>query len=157
VTTKYKTLDERTTAMTTQQQLAQRPLPRFPEPDSEPFWRATKDHKLTYQTCNDCKAVVFYPRAHCTRCGGNNLKWNESKGIGTVYTFSVVVQSRHPFFRDRVPYAVAYIDLDEGFRMMSNIVGVQDPARTVKIGMRVKVRWEDQPGGELSIPVFEPA
>lgn len=149
--------------MTTQQQRpaatqrAPRPQPRFPEPDTEPFWRATKGHKLTYQTCNDCNSVVFYPRRHCTKCGSPNLAWRESKGTGTVYTFSVVVQNRNPSFRDLVPYAVAYIDLDEGFRMMSSVVGVKNPSTDIKCGMRVKVKWEDQPGGEVSLPLFEPA
>lgn len=134
-----------------------RPQPRFPEPDTEPFWEATKDHRLTYQTCNDCQSVVFYPRRHCGKCGSTNTSWNESKGEGTVYTFSVIMQSRHPGFRDLGPYAVAYVDLDEGFRIMTNVVGVQDPTKDIQCGMRVKVRWEDQGEGGVSLPMFEPA
>ena len=48
---------------------APRPQPRFPEPDTLPFWEATKRHELTYQTCNTCHEVIFYPRRHCTACG----------------------------------------------------------------------------------------
>lgn len=134
-----------------------RPQPRFPEPDSQPFWEATKRHQLIYQTCNACKEVIFYPRRHCPNCGSTDTSWNISKGDGRVYTYSVVMQNRHPAFRDLGPYAIAYIDLDEGFRMMSNIVGVNDPARDVRCGMRVKVRWEDQGEGGISLPMFEPA
>lgn len=130
-----------------------RPLPRFPEPDSEPFWRATKDHKLTYQKCNDCNTVVFYPRQHCTHCGSDNLAWHNSAGLGTVYTYSIVRQNRSSYFRDLVPYVLAYVDLDEGFRMMSNIVDI--PVDDVRIGMRVKVQWEDRE--EVALPLFEPA
>lgn len=130
-----------------------RPLPRFPEADSEPFWRATKEHRLTYQTCNVCSTVVFYPKQHCTNCGSADLKWNESKGEGEVYTYSIVRANRSPAFREYVPYAVAYVDLDEGFRIMTNVVGV-DPG-DVKIGMRVKVKWEDHE--EVALPFFEPA
>jgi uncharacterized OB-fold protein len=74
-----------------------------------------------------------------------------------VYTFSVIMQSRHPAFADLGPYAVAYVDLDEGFRMMTNIVGVKDPTKDIQCGMRVRLCWGDQGDGELSLPMFEPA
>ena len=135
----------------------QRPLPRFPEPDTEPFWEATKRHELTYQVCNGCDEVVFYPRKYSLHCGTDDLTWHTSKGEGEVYTFSVVMQSRHPAFADLGPYAVAYVDLDEGFRIMTNIVGVDNPVEDIQCGMRVKVRWEDQGEGEVSLPMFEPA
>ena len=133
-----------------------RPQPRFPEPDTEPFWEATKRHELSYQTCNKCSEVIFYPRRHCTRCGSIETTWRVSKGEGEVYTFSVVMQSRHPAFKDLGAYALAYVDLDEGFRIMSNIVGVQDPTKDIQCGMRVKLHWEDQGEGEVSLPMFEP-
>ena len=134
----------------------QRPLPRFPELDSQPFWEATKQHKLIYQTCNDCKEVIFYPRRHCTNCGSLNTSWQESRGEGSVYTYSVIMQSRHPAFKDLGAFAIGYIDLDEGFRMMSNIVGVNDPVKDIHCGMRVKVHWEDQGEDAVSLPMFEP-
>ena len=136
---------------------APRPQPRFPEPDTQPFWDATKRRELTYQTCNRCNAVIFYPRRHCPVCGGRDTTWRVSKGEGTVYTFSVIMQSRHPAFADLGAYAVAYVDLDEGFRMMSNIVGVADPVQDVKCGMRVRLRWEEQGEDAVALPMFEPA
>ena len=136
---------------------ALRPQPRFPEPDTEPFWEATKRHELTYQTCNACSEVIFYPRAHCTRCGSRDTTQRVSKGQGMVYTFSVIMQSRHPAFSSLGPYAVAYVDLDEGFRIMSNVMGVADPTKDIRCGMRVKLRWEDQGEGHISLPMFEPA
>ena len=136
---------------------AKRPQPRFPEPDTEPFWEATKRHELTYQTCNACSEVIFYPRHHCSNCGSQDLSRKVSQGQGTVYTFSVIMQSRHPAFAELGPYAVAYVDLDEGFRIMSNIVGVNDPIQDVTCGMRVKLTWQDQGEGEISLPMFEPA
>jgi len=135
----------------------QRPLPRFPEPDTEPYWEATKQHELKYQTCNKCDTLIFYARRHCTNCGSDDTSWNTSKGEGTLYTYSVIMQSRHPAFADLGPYALAYVDLDEGFRIMTNIVGVDNPVTGIEIGMRVKVRWEDQGDGEVSLPMFEPA
>lgn len=132
-----------------------RPLPSLSEPDTRRFWEATRDHELRFQRCSACGEIVFHPRAHCTRCLSGGLVWEHSRGEGVIYTFSVVRQSWHPFFRARAPYAVAWIDLDEGFRMMSNVVGVEDPARELSIGQRVVVEWEDHE--QLAIPLFRPA
>ena len=137
--------------------MTQRPQPRFPEPDTQPFWDATRENKLMYQVCNGCSGVIFYPRAHCPSCGGLENTWKESTGNGTVYTYSVVMQSRHPAFKDLGPYAVAYVDLDEGFRLMTNIVNVKDPIHDISCGMKVKVFWYKQGDGEISLPMFEPA
>ena len=131
-----------------------RPLPNLRDLDTQAFWLATKEKRLTYQQCADCGAVVFYPRRRCSSCFSVNLEWKESAGEGSVYTYSIVRQSYHPFFRGMAPYAVAWIDLDEGPRLVSNVVGIEDPSN-VRIGMRVKVRWEEHEG--LCVPLFEPA
>ena len=136
------------------QRQANRPLPRLDEPDTGEFWRRTKDGVLSYQQCDDCDTIVFYPRRHCTGCLGSNLSWRESKGEGTLYTFSVVRQSYHPFFRTQVPYAIAWVDLDEGPRILTNITGVADPGAELEPGQRVAVEWEQHE--ELSIPLFRP-
>src|SRR4029453_2136425 len=136
---------------------ALRPQPRFPEPDTQLFWEATKRHELTYQTCNTCREVIFYPRRHCTACGSLGTTWPVAKGEGTVYTFSVVGQSRNPAFAELGPYVLAYVDLDEGFRMMTNVIGVADPGNNMKGAMRVRVRRQDQAEGQVSLPMFEPA
>ena len=129
------------------------PLPRFPEPDTEAFWEATKEHELRYQVCGDCDGIVFYPRRHCTHCLGQNLSWKTSNGEGEVYTFSIVRQNYHPAFRERVPYVIAWVDLDEGFRMLTNIVGIDDVA-DVAVGQRVQVDWIDYDA--VSLPAFRP-
>lgn len=135
---------------------APRPQPRFPEPDTQPFWEATKRHELTYQTCDACQEVIFYPRRHCPTCGALDTTWRVSKGEGAVYTFSVVVQSRNPAFAELGSYVLAYVDLDEGFRMMTNVIGVADPVNTMQCGMRVRLCWQDQGEGQVSLPMFEP-
>jgi uncharacterized OB-fold protein len=131
-------------------QPSERPLPLFPEPDTEPFWQATAEHRLTYQVCRACGQVVFHPRRHCPGCLGGELEWRDSAGRGTVYTFTVIRRSGQPFFRDRIPYVVGLIDLDEGFRMMAEIAA--DPQK-VRIDQRVTVSWEDHP--TLSVPIFQ--
>lgn len=133
-----------------------RPQPIFPEHDTQPYWDAVKNQQLTYQVCQDCDSVVFTPRAHCTDCGSERLDRRVSKGAGTIYTYSVVRQNRVPAFAELGAYAVAYVDLDEGFRMLTNIVGVADPTKDIRIGQRVQVEFEPQDSGEYPIPVFRP-
>jgi uncharacterized OB-fold protein len=116
-----------------------------------------KAGELRFQTCNDCNGRVnFYPTAHCQGCGGTNMTWNVSKGEGAVYTFSVVRQNRIPGFAEMGAYAVAYVDLDEGPRLFTNVVGVADATKDVHIGQRVRVEFEKQDTGEYPIPVFRP-
>ena len=93
---------------------------------------------------------------HCTSCGSTNLSVKVSKGEGTVYTYSVVRQNRMPAFIDLGAYAIAHIDLDEGFRMLSGIIGVDDPTTEISIGQRVKVEFEKQDEGDYPIPLFRP-
>lgn len=130
---------------------AARPQPRFPEPDTGPFWEATREERLTYQVCRRCGGVVFYPRSHCTHCTSLDLELRTSAGRGSIYTFTVIRQHGHPFFRGRVPYVVAFVDLDEGFRMLAEVQA--DPS-LVSIGQRVEVRWEE--GDDVRVPVFVP-
>jgi uncharacterized OB-fold protein len=133
---------------------ATRPLPSLTELDTREFWEATKDKQLRYQQCDNCSTVIWHPRRHCTGCTAGTLRWHTASGQGAIYTFSVVRQSYHPFFRSQVPYAVAWIDLDEGPRLLSNVVGVADPATELACGQRVEVEWEEHE--ELNIPLFRP-
>jgi uncharacterized OB-fold protein len=134
-----------------------KPQPAFPEPDTQAYWDAAKEGRLTYQQCGDCDHVIFTPRAQCDACGSSNVETKDSAGQGTVYTYSVVRQNRHPAFADLGAYAVAYVDVDEGFRMLTNIVGVDDPTQDIEIGMRVQVDFEEQESGDYPVPVFRPA
>lgn len=127
-------------------------LPSTSEPDTGPFWAATAQHRLLYQVCRACSGVVFYPRAHCTHCTSSDLEWRESVGEGTIYTYSIVRDNRTPGFAEMVPYVVAYVDVDEGFRLLTRIVGVD--VDSVHVGDRVRVQWNDQ--GEISLPEFTP-
>jgi uncharacterized OB-fold protein len=122
-----------------------RPLPVLTEADTAEFWRACGEHRLTYGTGPDGE-VVFFPR----RTEGGQVR--ESAGRGVVYTFTVVRRHGHPYFRLRAPYVVAYVDLDEGFRMLAEVDVDPDAAH---VGMRVEVGWEDH--DETAVPVFRPA
>ena len=133
-----------------------RPQPRFPEPNTQPYWDAVKNGELKYQQCNDCDEVVFYPKLHCTNCGSPNLAWKTSGGQGEVYTFSVIRQNRNPAFADLGAYVLAYVDFDEGFRMLTNVVGLDNPTTDLECGQRVQVEFEQQDSGEYPIPVVRP-
>ena len=127
----------------------ERPLPDLSEPDTGPFWAATKQHRLTYQACGSCGEIIFHPRRHCTNCLSTDLRWHDSAGGGTVYTYTVIHQHGLPYFRGKLPYVLGFIDLDEGFRLLAEIDAAPE---TIRVGQRVTVGWEDH--AELAVPFF---
>ena len=129
-----------------------KPLPTI-EPETEEFWKATKRHELFLQRCNACEEVIHFPRVMCYRCLSEDLGWIKSTGLGTVYSFTIIHQVAHQGFEIEVPYVYAIIDLDDGARMISNVVNI-DPS-AVEVGMRVQVTFDDVTP-EISIPKFEP-
>jgi len=125
--------------------------------ETAPYWEGTKAGKLLIKECRGCGRAYFYPRNHCPRCWSTDTAWRESSGRGTVYTFTVVYQNDLPPFRDRLPYVVAIVELEEGVRMTSNIEGVD--VEQVRCGMPVQVAFREEPRGEdtVALPVFRPA
>jgi uncharacterized protein len=105
--------------------------------------------ELAYQWSPQAQRAVFYPRLVCPFTGSDRLEWRVSAGLGTVYSTTVT------YPREGVPYNVALIDVDEGFRLMSRVEGV--PPEKVAIGMRVKFRVDRPEGGEPPYPIFVPA
>jgi uncharacterized OB-fold protein len=119
--------------------------------DSAPFWEAVAAHKLIAQKCAGCSRFIFYPRAICPFCHSAELSWEELAGTGTVYSVTVSRRAPSPEFADLVPYVVALIDLDEGCRMMSNIVGYD--ASLAGCGSRVRVEFQ-QVADDQVLPMF---
>ena len=118
-------------------------LPTFPPnvtAETEEFWKATAAERFLLPRCTACEFVIWYPRALCPQCGSFETEWFEASGRGTIYTYTVVHKGNGPWAK-YVPYVAAYVELEEGPRVMTNIVGV-DPA-TVEVGMPVEVVWED--------------
>lgn len=125
-----------------------RPLP-VPDGDTRPYWNAAKEHRLVLRRCLDCQTAIFYPRGICPHCMSDHLDWITASGRGTIYSYTVV--HRAPAgFQDRVPYVVALIDLDEGVRMMSNVV---DAGSEVRVGAPVQVIFDDVTA-EITLPKF---
>ena len=129
-----------------------KPLPTI-EPETEEFWKAAKRHELFLQRCNACEEVIHFPRVMCYRCLSEDLGWIKSTGLGSVYSFTIIHQVAHLGFESEVPYVYAIIDLDDGARMISNVVNIEPSA--VEVGMRVQVTFDDVTS-EISIPKFEP-
>lgn len=132
-------------------------MPRFEPQPSElttPFWDATKEDRYLVQWCGACNAAIYYPREVCPTClSSDQLDWRESPGRGEIYTYNVMHKAGVPFMADRVPYVVALVTLDEGARVLTNIVNC-DPS-TVKVGMPVQLAWEELSDGR-KLAVFEP-
>lgn len=126
-----------------------RPMPH-PGPVSEPFWAACRRHELVVQHCAACDGLAFYPRSTCSVCGSADLDWRPVSGRGSLYTFTVARRATHPKLADRVPYVIAVVELDEGPRLTSTVVGCDPDA--LAIGQRLVVGFEDHE--EISVPVF---
>jgi uncharacterized OB-fold protein len=116
-------------------------------PGSEPYWEAAKAGKLVMRSCDSCGKLHYYPRGVCPHCMSTKLGWKDVKGTGTVYTYSIMHAAKPA-------YVIAYVTLDEGLSMMTNIVDC-DPA-SVKIGQKVKVVFKPREDGS-KIACFAPA
>lgn len=109
-------------------------------PETERFWAGTAEGKLLLPRCDDCSTLIWYPREVCPECRSQNVSWIEASGRGTVYSFSVVHRGGGPW-RAVLPYVLAYVELEEGPRVMTNVVDV-DPS-SVEVGQRVEVVFDD--------------
>ena len=123
-------------------------------PHAEPFWKATEEKKLMLQYSPETERYYHYPREAVVISPKTGAVERESAGQGEVYAFSVMRKPGNPAMGARVPYVVAIVQLTEGVRMMTNIVNCA--LEDVKVGMKVKVSWEELPKGR-HFPVFEPA
>lgn len=119
---------------------------------AEPFWLATREKKLVLQWCKDCRRSIFYPRKFCPKCFGTSIEWHSSPGNGVVYAVSTMHKPGNPAMTARVPYTVALVDLAEGVRLLTNIVGCMPG--DVQVGAAVTVDWEALPDGR-HLPVFK--
>jgi hypothetical protein len=125
-----------------------------PTPETRPFWEAARRHQLVLPRCRACGRLHYHPRAACPFCLSGDLDWQPVSGRGRLTTFTVVHRGL-PNFPLGVPYVLAIVELDEGPRMMTNLVGVEpDPAR-LRIGMRVEVAFADV-SEQIALPHFRP-
>jgi uncharacterized protein len=122
------------------------PAPQ-PNPETKAFWEGAAQGRLLIKKCLACQQVHYYPRAICPFCGSDRTEWQQASGRGSIYSWSVMR-------RAEVPYAIAYVTLEEGVTMMTNIVDCDLDG--IRIGQRVRVVFKPTEGGP-PVPAFTPA
>jgi uncharacterized OB-fold protein len=122
-------------------------------PESEPFWEATRERRLVLQWCTSCGQPVHYPRSFCPHCSspGSALEWRPASGRGVVHAMTIENRPETTGVESR--FVVALVELDEGVRLMTNVVGCEPDE--CRIGMAVQVTWEELDDGR-HLPLFEP-
>jgi uncharacterized OB-fold protein len=130
------------------------PLP-IRQPESDFYWEKAKAHELWLRKCTDCENVYFYPRDICPSCYSNNVEWIQASGKATLHAYSIAERGPTPVFRDAVPYVAALVDLDEGPRMPTNLVGVEMDEDHIKVGMALEATFDDITD-EVTLPKFKP-
>ena len=129
-----------------------KPKPR-PAPESSPYWEAAKEHRLALPQCYDCAQFWFPPSRTCPHCLSMNFAFKSVSGRGKVFSFVTFHRVYRPAFAEDVPYVVALVELDEGPRLLTNILGVSPDE--VRCEMAVEVVFDDY-DADVSIPKFRP-
>ena len=132
-----------------------KPLPT-PSPETQRFWDGCKKHELWIPYCRPCQLSYWFPRDFCPHCGSRDVEWRKASGRGRLYTFAIHYRAFHPGWSDEVPYVTALIDLDEGVRLFSNLIGIEPDPRVVDCEMPVEVVFEDVTP-EVTLPKWRPA
>ena len=127
-----------------------KPLPTL-DVDSQLFWESCKKHEMALQQCVSCKQFRYPPRSLCPTCHFPEAQWNPVSGRGKVYVSLVMCRSYGSAWERDVPYNISLIDLDEGVRIWSNVMGC--PPDEVNIGDRVRISYEDVTN-EITLPKF---
>jgi uncharacterized OB-fold protein len=137
------------------EQVLPAPVP-FVNPEIKPFWDATAEGRLLLPRCQDCQAVIWYPRPFCPECASTNIDWFQASGRGSVYSYTINRrgQADLPEYRNAGVYVLAYVELEEGPRVLTNIVDC-DPD-SVRIGQAVEVVFHDT-GQGTALPRFRPS
>jgi uncharacterized OB-fold protein len=133
-----------------------RPLPTPITPEAKPYWDGLKAHKLMLPKCEDCGKPFFYPRVVCPQCHSRRITWMQASGRGKLFSFEIVYQQLNRSFKVPTPYVLALIELEEGPRLMSNLISIAPDPQVIKCDMPVEVVFEKLTD-EVTIPLFQPA
>jgi hypothetical protein len=127
-----------------------KPLPEADE-TSSPFFEGAMEGRLMLMRCSDCGTWRLPSRQHCDACLSPNFSWEQASGRGTVRTFGIMHQRYHPEFQN--PYNVTIVELEEGPRLPTNVVGIAD--EEIRVNMPVVVEFERHE--DVALPKFRPA
>ena len=133
-----------------------RPLPKPMTPEAKPYWDGLNEGKLMLPQCDDCGKAFFYPRIACPHCHSRNVGWMQASGKGKLYSFQIAHRSLNPAFKIETPYILAMVELEEGPRLLSNLINIEADPEVVKCDIDVEVVFEKQ-NDEVTIPLFQPA
>jgi uncharacterized OB-fold protein len=134
-------------------------LPRpivSPSPDGAAFWDAAKRGEFKLPFCRSCRTHFFYPRSTCPHCGSRELDWVQESGRGKLYSFCIHHHTSIRELREAVPFITALVDLEEGPRMMTYLVGMEPDPALIKCGIPLEVTFIES-GNEYALPVFRPS
>ncbi len=126
-----------------------------PTPETREFWEGAKRGELRIQRCRSCGKAYFFPRPFCPHCSSKDVEWFTASGRARLYSY-VINHRAAPGFQDWAPYVIAVVQLEEGPRMMTNIIGIEPLPENLPIDMPVEVTWERQ-SDEITLPLFKPA
>ena len=124
----------------TKAQVYAKPLPQ-PSLESAAFWQGLREHRLLLQRCARCAKIRHYPRPVCDACYAMEYDWAEASGRGTVHSWTVSHHAFHPGFKADLPYTLVTVDLEEGVRMHSRLIGATSDR--LRLGLPVEVVFED--------------
>ena len=120
-------------------------------PETKPFWDATAEGRLLLKRCLDCGSVIWYPRAICPQCASLRTEWFEAAGRGCIYSYTVNHRGEGAY-QGSPPFVLAYVELAEGPRVMTNIVGAQES--DLDVGLPVELVFHDT-GDGAALPRFQ--
>ncbi len=121
--------------------------------ETRAYWEGCGRNELILQRCRSCGTLQHRPRALCVSCLSDEIEHFPASGRGTIYSFTVTHQNQAPGFREALPYVLAYVELEEGVRLLTNIVGCSP--EDVRIGLPVEVEYA-QLEGDIAVPRFHP-
>jgi len=133
-----------------------RPLPSPITPEAQPYWDGLKENKLMLPKCDDCGKPFFYPRVLCPNCHSRNISWMQASGRGKLYSFQIAHRSLNRAFKVELPCVMAMIELEEGPRVLSNLINIEPDPNVVKCDMPVEVVFEKQ-NDDITLTLFQPA
>ena len=131
-----------------------RPLP-VPDEASQPWFDAAREGRLLLQRCNTCGAYRYPLWPRCNACWETTWSWTDASGRGTLFSWGRIHRVYDPSMQDEVPYLIAIVELAEGPRLQTRLVGTEPPAPPLRCDMNLELAFETF-GGDVPVPVFRP-
>jgi len=130
-----------------------KPVP-VPTPETQQYWDKAAQHELWLPYCEVDSKFIFYPRSFCPICGTSDIHWRQLSGRGTLASF-IINHRAAPGYEGEAPYVMALVELEEGPRLMSNILEVEPKPEALRVGMPLEVVFEER--GDITVPQFRPS